>query len=261
MFINIFPKTLLGMAKQTFPRHRLQSVMLPLISPQEYLRQATFTSADRQMLSDNELAEAQSFALEKRQNEWLTARLAAKSAMLQYHATSPSNPPAISPKEITITNDQTGRPQFSQKFIPQLRNTDLSMSHGAGFGLALVADTRCGIDIQEPRESITKVRDKFCTPEEEELLRQPFHEIPERQYLTLLWTAKEAAKKALSHTRMPGFMELILTELEPHAAGWTIHFLISSRQFEGYPATIRVVAELYEPYSLALCLSGEVINA
>lgn len=249
------------MAKQTFPRHRIQPVMLPITSPQKYLHLASVTPGERHILSDMDLAKAKAFPIAKRQEEWLTARLSAKMAMLQYQATFTCDLPSLSPKEITITNDPTGRPGFSGALTPELRNTDLSLSHGAGFGLALVADSRCGIDIQEPRDSMTRVRDKFCTPEEEELLRQPFNEIPARQHLTLLWTAKEAAKKALSHTRMPGFLELILTELEPHAAGWSIQFLISSRQFNGYPTTITVVAELYEPYSLALCLSREAINA
>jgi len=261
MFINIFPKTLLGMAKQIFPRHRLQPVMLPIISPQDYLRQEKLTPAERHILSDEDMAKAQRFSITKRQEEWLTARLSAKMAILQYHATFSSSLPSLYPKKITITNDQTGRPGFTGELTPELRNTDLSISHGAGFGLALIADSRCGIDIQEPRDQIARVRDKFCTPEEEELLRQPFNELPELQHLTLLWTAKEAAKKALSHDRMPGFTELILTDLEPHVTGWAIQFLVSSRQYQGYPTTITAIAELYEQYSLALCLSGEYINA
>lgn len=261
MFINIFPKTLLGMAKQTFPRHRVQPVMLPIISPEDYMHLARQTPAERQILSDRELTEAGSFTLNKRQDEWLTTRISAKVAAMQYQGAIADSQPPLSPKEIAITNDEKGRPALAGQLTPDLRKTDLTLSHGAGFGLALIADSRCGIDIQDPRDSIMKVRDKFCSAEEEELLRQPLGELPERQYLTLLWAAKEAAKKALSHKRMPGFTELILTAIEPHAAGWAIQFLISSRLHKGYPPTITVVAELYATYSLALCLSREAINA
>jgi len=261
MFINIFPKTLISMAKQVFPRHRLQPVMLPVITPREYLRQAQQTPDTRHILNNEELEKAQSFPIAKRQEEWLTARISAKMAILQYHSSFTSNYSTLYPKEITIINDQTGRPAFSGVHSRDVCNTDLSISHGAGFALALIADSRCGIDIQEPRESASRVRDKFCSPEEEELLRQTFSGLPEVHYLTLLWVAKEAAKKALSHSRMPGFLELILTDLEAHVTGWAIRFLVSSRQYQGYPPTITVIAELYEQYSLALCLSEENINA
>ncbi|WP_159441335.1 4'-phosphopantetheinyl transferase family protein [Desulfopila aestuarii] len=235
--------------------------MLTIISPQKYLHQAGLTPIERQVLNDKEIATAESFSLEKRQNEWLTTRVCAKMAALQYHATITGSPISLSPREIYISNNQTGRPELDGTLTQELQSTDLSISHGAGFGLALIADSRCGIDIQEPRDSIIRVRDKFCTPEEEELLHHTLGELPERHYLTLLWTAKEAGKKALSHMRMPGFGELILTDLEPHTGGWAIHFLVSTRQFQGYPATLTVAAELYDGYSISICLSGELINA
>jgi 4'-phosphopantetheinyl transferase EntD len=97
--------------------------------------------------------------------------------------------------------------------------------------------------------------------EEEELLLHYLGDLSELQRLTLIWTAKEAAKKALSHSRMPGFLELILTEAEPHTGGWLVTFLVSSREYTRYPATVTVAAELYAGYGLALCLTGENIDA
>jgi len=261
MFIDLFPKTLFGMARQTYPRHRMQPVMHAMTSVEEYQRYAHQTPREKQILHDNELAEARKFSLDKRQQEWLTVRICAKRATLQYYGAIAGSKTPLSPREIRILNEPNGRPKLGGSLPAELQHADLSLSHGAGYSLAIVADSRCGIDIQEPRDAILRVREKFCTLEEEELLKQVLGELPERQYLTLMWTAKEAAKKTLSHSRMPGFSELILTTLEPHAAGWAIELLVSSRQFKEYPPTLNVIAELYEEYSLALCLSGEKVNA
>lgn len=51
------------------------------------------------------------------------------------------------------------------------------------------------------------------------------------------------------------FLELILTEAEPHTGRAT--FLVSSCEFNEYRATITVISELYQGYGIALCLAGE----
>jgi len=261
MFVNIFPKTLSGLMRQTYPRHRFQPAMRPLITAGDYLAGTSPLAVERQILSRDELATATAFASSKRQNEWLTARICAKMAAIQYLHGFADEKQSLNPREMLIASNHNGRPYLAGRLSASLRTTDLSLSHGAGFGLALIADSRCGIDIQEPRASLFKVREKFCTSEEEDLLRQHMGDLPEIQHLTLLWTAKEAAKKALSYERMPGFLELILNETEAHAAGWTIRFLVSSRHFRGYPAAITVAAELYEGYGIALCLTGTRLDA
>ena len=60
---------------------------------------------------------------------------------------------------------------------------------------------------------------------------------------------------------MPGFTELILTGLTPHGGGWEVHFIVSTRHFHGYPPTVTIAAEIYDGFTIALCLTGEVINA
>ncbi len=261
MFVNIFPKTLSGLMRRTYPRNRVQAAMQPLISLGDYLAGTSHLAAGRQILSRNELATATAFASAKRQAEWLTARICAKMAAIQYLHGGADENASLDPREVLIANNPNGRPHLSGRISETLEATDLSLSHGAGYGLALVADSRCGIDIQEPRATLPRVREKFCTIEEEEILSQNLGDLHEIQHLTLLWTAKEAAKKALSHERMPGFLELILNETQAHATGWTLRFLVSSRQFRGYPASITVAAELYEGYGIALCLGGTPLDA
>ncbi len=260
MFVNIFPKTLRSLMLQTYPRHLFQMVMYPLISPDEYASRALSVDQGRHLLTEEELSTARSFKIAKRQNEWLTGRICAKAATLMQHNT-------ISPlieldlAKIYIENTQSGRPRLRGELTPDLQKADISISHGAGYGIGFISDTRCGIDLQAPQDTLIRVRDKFCTAEEQELLQIHLPELKEIQHLTLIWTAKEAAKKTLSHRRMPGFLELILTTIEPHTSGWIINFLVSSREYEKYPATISVVSELYENFSIALCICEEDINA
>lgn len=261
MFVNVFPKALFGLMRRAFPRHRFQPVMHALVSSAEYSRLTLITPDERHILSPGELRRAGDFSLKKRQDEWLTCRICAKMAVLDYHNAAKETPSPLQPSQIHIANKDTGRPFLEGALTPELKRADLSLSHGAGYGLALVADTWCGVDIEEPRQSLMKVREKLCTPEEEEILQHYLGDLTELQHLTLIWTAKEAAKKALSHSRMPGFLELILTEAEPHTGGWVVTFLVSSREYTRYPATVTVTAELYQGHGLALCLTGENIDA
>ncbi|MFV0436610.1 MAG: 4'-phosphopantetheinyl transferase family protein [Desulfopila sp.] len=261
MLINVFPKTLLGLARQTFTHRRLQPVLQPLVSVDTYRRASQLNPTERQLLHPDELAEALRFSQKRRQSEWLTVRICAKQAALHYSGGTGFAPPRLPPREIRIVKATDGRPSLGGRLPQELQHADLALSHGAGYGLALVADSRCGIDIQEPRDGILRVREKFCTAEEEEVLKNGLGELTELHALTLLWTVKEAGKKALSHRRMPGFLELFLSDVEPHAAGWVATLLPSSRQYQKYPQSIQVVAELYDQYGLALCLAGERIDA
>ena len=80
-------------------------------------------------------------------------------------------------------------------------------------------------------------------------------DLSELSHLTLIWAAKEAAKKALSTKRMPGFLELLLADVEPHMSGWIFNVLISSRNFRGYPTTATTAADLYDGFAIAACLT------
>ena len=74
------------------------------------------------------------------------------------------------------------------------------------------------------------------------------------QHLNMLWTAKEAGKKALSHNHMPGFLDLLLTGLEPHMTGWILDFYVNPHKAKGLPNSVSVAAELYDGFGIAICL-------
>lgn len=66
-----------------------------------------------------------------------------------------------------------------------------SISHCGDYAAAIVSrDKRVGVDIEIPVEKIERIRDKFLSPEEQELLLNG-----DRKRLTVLWSAKEAVFK------------------------------------------------------------------
>ncbi|WP_163337124.1 4'-phosphopantetheinyl transferase superfamily protein [Desulfopila sp. IMCC35008] len=261
MFINIFPKSLNLLIRQTYLHHRLQTAMLPIVTIAEYNDKAAKASPERKALGDTELNKATHYQVAKRQNEWLTGRLAVKMATMHYLPDTLSAQLQVEPHQFTVENSDSGRPYLTGNLPEDLQKTDISLSHGNGYGAAIIADTPCGIDIESCRESLKKVRHKFCTAEEEETLLHQLGELSDLQQLTILWTAKEAAKKSLSHLHMPGFLDLMLISMEPHMTGWVLNFMISSRNFDQFPPTISVVSELYEGFGISICLMGDHNNA
>ncbi len=85
---------------------------------------------------------------------------------------------------------------------------DISISHSGDYGAALAACSPCGIDLQLRQDSLLKVKEKYCSEAEYRLLETFLSETDTLARLALLWAAKEAAKKALSHWQMPGFLDL-----------------------------------------------------
>ncbi len=66
-----------------------------------------------------------------------------------------------------------------------------SISHCGDYAAAIVSkDKRVGVDIEIPVEKIEKIRDKFLSPEEQDLLLNG-----DLHQLTALWSAKEAVFK------------------------------------------------------------------
>jgi len=75
-------------------------------------------------------------------------------------------------------------------FLPN-EQYHFSISHCGDYAAAIVSrDHRVGIDIEIPVEKIVRIRDKFL--HKKEIIHFPVSDI---QYLTLLWSAKEAVFK------------------------------------------------------------------
>lgn len=255
MFVNIFPKQLHGLLRRTFKYRHISVMMQPLISVVQYRTDYSNNPDATPLFSTKELAIVDQYKLTKRQNEWLTGRLCSKLAATDFILNSSNHSDNLRPDQLNVENDATGRPFISTPARINIDNIEVSLTHGAGYAIALVTDSPCGIDIEAPRPTLLKVREKFSTFDEAQKLLLYFSDIDELHQLTLLWTAKEAVKKALGKTRMPGFQEIILLELEPHSNGWLLTFLLSSNLSPDYPATIQVVAELYQKHAIAATIA------
>jgi phosphopantetheinyl transferase len=261
MFLNIFPKSLNLLIQQTYRRHRFQTAMLPIVPLNEYTAKETSVPPERKALNESELKKAASLHAAKRQGEWLTGRLAVKMAAMHFLPDTPLAQYQVAPHQLSVHNDDSGRPYLAGDLPAELEKTEISLSHGNGYAAAIIGNSPCGIDIESNRESLKKVRDKFCTVEEEDTLLQQLGDLSGLQQLTILWTAKEAIKKSLSHLHMPGFLDLMLTGMEPHTTGWVLNFVISSRNFDKFPPTISVVSELYQGFGISVCIMEERTHA
>jgi acyl transferase domain-containing protein/phosphopantetheinyl transferase/acyl carrier protein len=135
-------------------------------------------------LSPGEVARLTSYTVPKRREEWLAATLAAKSALRTARDVRPWN-------EIDVIRGEAGAPLAHG-------HRGITLSHAAGVAVARVFDLateRTGIDVEhiEPRPSAFE--EEAFTDEE----RAGFPEDQDERALavTMAWTAKEAALKAL----------------------------------------------------------------
>lgn len=144
-------------------------------------------------LSEREIQRVEQLRFPKRRNEWLRGRWMAKQLLLR------SDPQfaGLPPNRITIANQPEGAPHVFLEAIPV--EGSLSISHREErVAVAWLPGDRAavGVDIEwiEPRAPAF-LEDFFSDMEKYSALAVP----PNRQpmQITLLWSAKEAALKAL----------------------------------------------------------------
>jgi 4'-phosphopantetheinyl transferase EntD len=129
-------------------------------------------------------------AMERRRNEWMLARIAAKQLAFERGLTN-------DPREFVVT-----------------RSPSLSLSHSDAFGAAAIDERGAGIDIEVPREVKEAAAHFFLTKEEEAEL----HRCPLQWRLIHFWAAKEAAWKRESD-RYATLKRVPLQLLETRASG------------------------------------------
>jgi 4'-phosphopantetheinyl transferase EntD len=144
----------------------------------------------RSWFSDDEYANAPK--LERRRNEWMLARIAAKQLAFERGLTSDA-------RSFLVTRSPT-----------------LSLSHSNAFGAAAIDERGVGIDIEVPRDIRETAAHLFLTEDEEEEL----HRCPLQWRMIHFWAAKEAAWKRES-ARYTRLRQLPLQLLETHATGLT----------------------------------------
>lgn len=202
----------------------------------------------KKFLHPRELARYHEFRLPKRRREFLAGRVCAKFALRAYQPELP-----IPPEHLEIDSAPDGRPLLSLPEVGVIDDLYLSITHGGELAGAVLAEAPCGIDLQPIKDNLLKVREKYCRPEEEQLLEIPLKDFGAKERLVLLWTAKEAVKKALSHRRMCGFLELRLTAIRPLPGCYVLRL---AGPLE-VAASCQVIAAIFGDYGLAICLAEE----
>lgn len=221
-----------------------------------------------QWLDANELKKLATFKLAKRRHEWLAGRICAKLAITDI--TQKSNPPAYN--TITVANDRNGRPFVANTAgvdAPlNFSRPDISISHSGAYAAAAACTHYCGIDIQEPRTTLKRVKSRFCGEDEENILEEHLNtdaqdsacHIPvihrDATRLNLLWAAKEAVRKSHSHARIPNFRALQLFNVEFPANEWHIFHLRYAQHINQAGRHLRVLCGHYQEYALALSIEG-----
>jgi len=195
-------------------------------------------------LAPQELESYQLFRYEKRRTEWLGGRLAAKKAALDRLGT-PFADDAM--REWPIFADENGRPFFRSDAGQEL---SLSISHSHGLASAMVVTgPACGLDVQKISEATIRVKEKFCADREEDLLNSLAFPEPDHSAtaMTLLWSAKEALRKALGGHPLTGFLAMMLDEITPGGKNfWTFILLAKDRPH-------RIVVFIYHDHAVAMC--------
>lgn len=137
-------------------------------------------TCDRSFFTDEELATANAFKLEKRQNEWLLARYAAKKLAVELGIVD--DPRACSVARPMLLVDG------------QAVNWFVSISHSAPYAAAAIDRAPVGIDVQVVRNFPPNAAHLYLTERESEVMERCA--IADR--MLHFWCAKEAAWKQRS---------------------------------------------------------------
>lgn len=258
---NLFPATVTQGAIETFGDQAMQPVLLRLLAAPAPAAGSPQTYAEipfRHLLHPKEAALLRDYRFTKRRSEYLTGRICAKMAIQGFLQLSRTPALPLSPADIEIASTVSGRPdaRVHAAHTGALK-MDISISHSGDYGAALATACQCGIDLQLRQASLLRVQEKYCSADEDKVLASflPGHAPLAR--LALLWSAKEAAKKALSSWKMPGFLDLQVIQLKSLTDSIVFCLRIRPAENRHMPEEVHVVAGLFGDYALAICLVNE----
>lgn len=202
------------------------------------------------------------FTYGKRQNEWLGGRICAKYAANQLLQPTKK----ISPTEWqnwTVVADEQGKPYLKPSRPGNSGpSPEISISHSSRLAVAIACQAACGIDIQKIVSTTVKVQNRFSTLGERSLLENfPGREATdEAGGLTLLWSAKEAVRKAVSVRPLLYFTEIKLEKITvlPSEDTLLLDFVCQRDTIAAHHSTkfLQVMAMLHENFALALTIAN-----
>ncbi len=235
-------KLALGLFPDSFP----SMVVLPLNT----IKRLTAHTL-QQWLHEKEMTRLATFSHKKRHREWLGGRLCAKQALFAYLSQHPVSSYLPEHHQFRVAVTETGRPYFDQPEDINFPMPAISISHSSDFAAAITSKTHCGIDIQYSAENLHRVKERFCTEEEEHILHQSLTHLSSLLQLTFLWSGKEAVKKMLSPYGIPGFHELHLQKIKQQGvSSATLYFIKKDESFNIFTVAVGIYNS---NYALALC--------
>ncbi|PIE56091.1 MAG: hypothetical protein CSA34_05970 [Desulfobulbus propionicus] len=211
----------------------------------------TGTDPLRRCLSIEEQQYFSRFHSEKRIKEWLGGRLAAKMSLCQLQGVQPATTAILA--QWTVLPDINGRP------VPFCRNSSmplpaLSISHSEDFAVALATRAAdCGIDLQKISSKLPRLMQRFTTPEELDLFQQQRPEENDDAHLTMIWTAKEAFKKAQLYDSHVSFQGISIRSVE-----WSFEEKLLAAECHCQQPVKRSMVFIsgIQGYNIACCLGG-----
>jgi 4'-phosphopantetheinyl transferase EntD len=260
------PESLIIDIRKIFAWARLQATMLDLDHLRALIEEGQEGAICQDWLHGTEQEKLSTLHYPKRHLEWLGGRICAKQAARQYllHGSqgNPSAPAAMRAPHLQITSAPSGRPLLDPGTLPGDPGTPhISISHSKRYALAVAASTPCGIDIQAASDALGRVHDRFCSTEEEALLGRHLQKLQPSDHLTLLWAAKEAVKKATDFDRMPGFLDLALTDIQtiaetdsPANCLFTLDYQDRHQESCTPQLQLQVTVCLFQGYGIGLCV-------
>jgi phosphopantetheinyl transferase (holo-ACP synthase) len=265
---SILPQSLVAGIGKTFVRFHLEMKILELASLRELVRQKEEETLRREWLHPQEQETVSALIHKKRHVEWLGGRICVKEALLAFLKSAGPLSANVSAPRLQIVTAPSGRPMLRQGAVAgKMAAPHISISHSGEYAMAVAAAVPCGIDIQENRDALSRVKEKFCGAAEEKMMTRSLAALAPSEHLTLLWAAKESVKKGAILDRMPGFLELKLYRIDtvftPDRQGcflFSFAFLVDNPGRAGAPPAsspqFQALVCLHQGYGIGLCLSS-----
>lgn len=245
LIFDSVPLSLLRLCEEVFPNSEISVAILPLNSLEKQN-----TAILQPWLHSKEVSQHRKFSLEKRSREWLGGRICAKQSANIFFRATPDVTLPLGYQQYRVQSEESGRPYFSTTNGLDFNFPELSISHSKGYAAAMSSVDFCGIDIQYTASTLGRVQEKFCTPHENHVMEKQLPKLSSISRLTILWSAKEAAKKMLSPGGIPGFHELELCTLSKHNKDSNV---LSFSTTNGTPAVQVATTMFSKDYALAIC--------
>lgn len=267
----VLPPSLAAGIGNTFPRWRPEVTLLNLARLRSCQGQQEEEALRREWLHREEQEKFSTLRHLKRRVEWLGGRICVKEALSRFfqqtrpQSTDSAASAVLAASHLRIMTAPSGRPLLHPVAVTGNTTPHLSISHSGDYAMAVAAAVPCGIDIQENRDALGRVKEKFCGAAEEKILARVLAALAPLERLSLLWAAKESIKKAAILEPMPGFLELTLHRIDTFGPDrrncfcFTLAYVVDDRGRPGAmalsPPPFQVLVCQHQNYGIGLCVA------